>query len=335
MRSPPDLGSFTKLHGAKLLRSSVWLEPLHVRVMWIALLAAADHRGIVLGSRKGLAHMANMPPDLAEQALGVLAAPDPDSSSPEHGGRRIEILEGGVQILNHGKYRDVRTEAQVRHKEATQRWQSKRKAEAVAVKDSQPVSTLIGLTTDADQDQDAEADREPPTVVEGFALAHAPAVKPAKTTAPRTTKRPPPGSTMAQCDDQEWAAVLHGYARAREIGGMPPQWGAYRDTPTNRNQALRIFREGYTAADLLAVLEHIGRGLAAGTHDPKWTSLEHVARTMARYLNDAAGASAPRARPAGRGSPVGPVSYRHTADPTPEEAEAIVDRAFARAEGRA
>lgn len=294
MRSPPDLGSFTKLHGAKLLRSSVWLEPLHVRVMWIALLAAADHRGIVLGSRKGLAHMANMPPDLAEQALAVLAAPDPDSSSPEHGGRRIEMLEGGVQILNHGKYRDVRTEAQVRHTEATQRWQAKRKAEAAAVSDGQLVSTLIGLTAEAEADRDAEADREPPTVVEGFAL-RPPVVKPAKPPSTRAAK-PPAGKALGQCGDLEWAVVLRAYDRAREIGGMPAQWGAYRDTPTNRRDALRIFSEGYTETDLLAVLEHIGRGLAAGTHDPKWTTLEHVARSMGRYTQEAA-AAAPRSKP--------------------------------------
>ena len=118
--------------------------------MWIALLAAADHRGIVLGSRKGIAHMANMTPEQANEAMAVLAAPDPDSSSPEHEGRRIEWLEGGVQILNHGKYRDTRTQAQVKAVERTRRWRERQQDRH----ERQQSSTVTPVTTDQDQDQD-------------------------------------------------------------------------------------------------------------------------------------------------------------------------------------
>jgi hypothetical protein len=70
---------------------------------------------------------------------------------------------------------------------------------------------------------------------------------------------------------------------------MPTQWGAYRDTATNRAIVGRIYREDYTAADVDTVLDYWAQGLVAGSHDPQWTTLEHLARSMGRYLQQAAG----------------------------------------------
>jgi hypothetical protein len=43
------------------------------------------------------------------KAIEKLTAPDTYSMSKEHEGRRIEVMEGGFQILNYVKYRDIRT----------------------------------------------------------------------------------------------------------------------------------------------------------------------------------------------------------------------------------
>jgi hypothetical protein len=37
-------------------------------------------------------------------------SPDPDSRTPEHEGRRIEVIDGGWRLLNHEKYRAIRDE---------------------------------------------------------------------------------------------------------------------------------------------------------------------------------------------------------------------------------
>jgi hypothetical protein len=70
---------------------------------------------------------------------------------------------------------------------------------------------------------------------------------------------------------------------------MRAGWGRWVDNATNRRLAARIWADGYTADDLRVVMRHIGQRLATGDHDPKWTSLEHVARQLGRYLNEAAG----------------------------------------------
>lgn len=278
---PVNLGPFVKIYG-KILRSSVWLEPLHVRVMWISLLASANAEGVVLGSMRGLAHAANVTPEQGRDALDVLASPDPDSSSPEHEGRRIEIIDGGVRILNHSRYREARTISQVKAVQRTQRWREKKKAEAVTDRHrpSQP-STLTRVTTEADTEADLEAEAEhppnPPRGGQGFALE-----PPAPSRPKRKTRTKRDG-----CTDEQWAAVVEAWAEARRLGGMSARWGAWGDNATNRRHAARIWADGYTGQDLLAVMRHIGQGLAAGTHDPKWTSLEHVARTMGRYLHEA------------------------------------------------
>lgn len=77
---------------------------------------------------------------------------------------------------------------------------------------------------------------------------------------------------------------------------MTAQWGRWKDTDRNRKLAARIWADGHTPEDLMRVMEHIGRGLADGSHDPKWTTLEHVARHVDRYLHEAAAIGGPRPR---------------------------------------
>jgi hypothetical protein len=93
---------------SKILDSSVWLEPDPVRIAWITILAAMNEDGFCqFASVKNLALRANIALDDAKTAVETFESPDPDSSDPEHEGRRIERVPGGWMVLNSKKYRDL------------------------------------------------------------------------------------------------------------------------------------------------------------------------------------------------------------------------------------
>lgn len=99
--------TFTKLF-TSITESTVWCESDRVRLVWITMLAMADRRGRVWGSIPGLANRARVPVDDCRDALKRLLAPDPDSRTKEHEGRRIEEIDGGWRLLNYEKYRAIR-----------------------------------------------------------------------------------------------------------------------------------------------------------------------------------------------------------------------------------
>lgn len=70
------------------------LEPT-TRIAWIAILFEAEKlRGRVKLPVRSLAKMASITTPQAAAALETLQQPDPYSSSPEHGGRRLLPIEG-------------------------------------------------------------------------------------------------------------------------------------------------------------------------------------------------------------------------------------------------
>jgi hypothetical protein len=101
----------------EMLLSSVWLgQPLHVRVVWVGLLVMArpgqladgTKVGIVYGTRAALANAIDVPLDLFEDALAILMAPDPNSTSKAFEGRRV--IEAGPNLLavvNYHKFRSL------------------------------------------------------------------------------------------------------------------------------------------------------------------------------------------------------------------------------------
>ena len=106
------MAGFTKLH-SKIVYSSVWREPMHVRIVWITMLALANQDGVVEGAANGLAHLAGVTIDEFQDAIGVLCGPDPHSSDGTTG-ERVEKVPGGWFIINHANYRDVRTREQIK-----------------------------------------------------------------------------------------------------------------------------------------------------------------------------------------------------------------------------
>jgi hypothetical protein len=102
--------SFTKLHQT-ILDSSIWQEPMHVRICWITMMAMADMDGLVAASIGGLAHRANITREQCQEALRVFLGPDPDSRDGTTGERIAEVA-GGWLLLNHANYRDQQTREQ-------------------------------------------------------------------------------------------------------------------------------------------------------------------------------------------------------------------------------
>lgn len=104
-------GGFVKLYGT-ILDSSVWAEDSDTRIVWVTLLTMADKNGRVDASHGGLARRANVSRDATERAIAILEAPDPDDRSGIEEGRRIRAVQGGWEIINYARYREIQTERQ-------------------------------------------------------------------------------------------------------------------------------------------------------------------------------------------------------------------------------
>lgn len=118
---------FAKIYDS-ILRSSIWLEAPSTKLVWITMLVLADKDGFVRASVGGLAHQAGVSKDDCREALKVLASPDEDSQTQEAEGRRIlEADGGGWLIVNHSKYREFRTDKQVRDAERARRYRENQK----------------------------------------------------------------------------------------------------------------------------------------------------------------------------------------------------------------
>ncbi len=86
---------------ARILDSSIWLEPPTTRIVWITLLAAMDQDGFAhFAALDNLAARARVTIDEAVRAVECFLAPDLNSSNPANEGRRIERVPGGYLILN-------------------------------------------------------------------------------------------------------------------------------------------------------------------------------------------------------------------------------------------
>jgi hypothetical protein len=102
-----------------ILHSTVWREPDHVRLVWLAMLIMAESDGVVTASLPGLADSARVPIDKCKDALDRLSAPDEYSRTPDNEGRRIKRVDDGWLLLNYDAYRKTdrtATERQRRHR---------------------------------------------------------------------------------------------------------------------------------------------------------------------------------------------------------------------------
>lgn len=145
--------SYVKLFES-ILDSTVWLEDLHVKVVWITMLAMKDADGIVHASIPGLAKRAGVTLAQCEESLAKFLGPDPYSSSKEHEGRRVAEVDGGWRVLNHDKYRDQLDQDDQRAKaaERMRRYRERRTVGDVTVTPSDAGDVTV-RHTDPDQIQ--------------------------------------------------------------------------------------------------------------------------------------------------------------------------------------
>lgn len=156
--------TFTKLFSS-ITASTIWAEPDHTRLVWITMLAMADQHGRVWASIPGLANMARVSIEKCEESLEALQSPDKYSRTKEFEGRRIEEIDGGWRLLNHGKYRAIRDEESIR--ESKRRYINTRRA-AERVASSSTVETVEKCRTKsnavvssrANTEADAEAEKD-------------------------------------------------------------------------------------------------------------------------------------------------------------------------------
>ena len=84
------------------------------RLVFMDLLVLSDEEGVVDKTTKAIARITNVPLEIIERAIEKLAAPDPDSRSPEEEGRRLVLIDTnrnwGWRIVNYNKYRQIRDE---------------------------------------------------------------------------------------------------------------------------------------------------------------------------------------------------------------------------------
>lgn len=71
------------------------------------MLAMADRDGRIWASVPGLAARAGVGIEDCEKALNKFKGPDPYSRTKDHDGRRIRDVDGGWELLNHAKYRNM------------------------------------------------------------------------------------------------------------------------------------------------------------------------------------------------------------------------------------
>lgn len=105
------MDGYTKLHSV-ILDSSIWGEPLHVRIVWLTALAMADGSGQFECSIGGFARRAQVTLEQCTDALEVLQGPDADSRDGTTG-ERLQFEGAGLwTVINHGAYRERSTRRQ-------------------------------------------------------------------------------------------------------------------------------------------------------------------------------------------------------------------------------
>lgn len=147
--------TFTKLFSS-ITESTVWCEPDRTRLVWIAMLAMADHAGRVFASIPGLANRARVPIPDCETAIQTFLNPDPYSRTPDFEGLRIEPIDGGWRLLNHAKYRQLKDEESV--KESKRNYINARRAKERA-ESVENVEQSRSLSAHAEAEAEADTER--------------------------------------------------------------------------------------------------------------------------------------------------------------------------------
>jgi len=227
--------TFTKL-STHITESSLWtLETAETCKVWITLLAMSDAGGVVRSSVPGLAQRAVVSIDHVESALKCFLSPDKYSRTPDNEGRRLEIVEGGWVVLNHGIYRGKR-EIDDRRESDRERKRKQRSAKNVTDRDMTGQSVTSGNVR-----------RRPPPSAHTEAEAEAEAE--AKTDTHRRAK-----AARASDAEMQIASEVIGRINAH-LKDMVPASRGFTETKANVSQVLLRIRDGVGLSELLRAVD--------------------------------------------------------------------------------
>jgi hypothetical protein len=126
--------------------------PWEALVTFQQLIVLADQDGVVDLTIPAIVRRTTIPQHIIEKGIAVLLLPDPDSRTPDDEGRRIvrlaEHRAWGWKIVNHAKYRAIRSDEERREYHRTY-YRDVRKPKAKALStDSQQLSNDSNSSTD-------------------------------------------------------------------------------------------------------------------------------------------------------------------------------------------
>lgn len=141
-----------------ILSSSLNDEPLHVRWLFVSMIASCNRYGQVFGTVDALRRRANLSREECEDALSRLTSPDVASSSPAEEGRRVIPIEQNLwQIVNYVHYREMRDPEEQREKtrQRVQRYRERQHGNTPVTPCNAPVTPGNDI---AEAEAEAEAD---------------------------------------------------------------------------------------------------------------------------------------------------------------------------------
>jgi len=97
---------FVKIYPG-FFRGSLTDTPPYARLLFLAMLSQADHRGVALGTVGFWSAYAGLTKDQVAEGLEILSSPDPESTSPDEEGRRIVPFGDGRnqwRVVNYRHY---------------------------------------------------------------------------------------------------------------------------------------------------------------------------------------------------------------------------------------
>lgn len=135
-----------------ILQSTIWLEAPETKIVWITMLTLKDKDGVVYASIPGLANTSGVSLQACEAAINRFLSPDPYSRTKDFEGRRIREVDGGWFLINHAKYRDLRTQKNIN--DAERKRKSREKDVTTCHNMSHDVTHRHGVSGDGDGDGD-------------------------------------------------------------------------------------------------------------------------------------------------------------------------------------
>lgn len=136
---------FAKIYGDRLARSSLLDTGVATRWVFVFMLSQADSEGrFRCATVSALARTAAVTIEEARKAIEELSAPDPESTTKAHEGRRILPIQGGWQLVNYTVYRDYRSDEQQKAAERKRRQREAAAARAAELSERDMSQDITG-----------------------------------------------------------------------------------------------------------------------------------------------------------------------------------------------